>query len=76
MSPFTIDNLIEIRRAVDAHAPLFAGDLQDNIVHANDKFCDISGYSREELTGANHRILKSGIHPVRLFVSFQAFEKE
>ena len=35
-------------------------DLQGNIVEMNDEFVRISGYERQELIGANHRMLKSG----------------
>ncbi|MCX5724695.1 MAG: diguanylate cyclase [Nitrospirae bacterium] len=43
-------------------------DRGGRIIHANDRFCEVSGYSKEELIGQNHRILKSGIHPQDLFV--------
>jgi len=35
-------------------------DLQGNITYANDSFVDISGFSREELIGENHNIVR---HP-------------
>lgn len=37
--------------------------LDGRIVEANDRLVSISGYSREELLGQNHRILASGLHP-------------
>lgn len=42
-------------------------DIRGNITFANDTFCEISGYSREELLGKNHRILKSGKQPDEIF---------
>ena len=42
-------------------------DADGNIIFVNDFFCAISEYSREELIGKNHRILKSGKQPDGLF---------
>ena len=42
-------------------------DADGNIIFVNDFFCSISEYSREELIGKNHRILKSGKQPDGLF---------
>ncbi|MBX3101573.1 MAG: PAS domain S-box protein [Bacteroidetes bacterium] len=43
-------------------------NLAGNITFANDTFCHIARYSREELMGQNHRILKSGLQPDQVFV--------
>ena len=50
-------------QAINEHAIVSTTDQYGAIISANDKFCEISGYQREELIGKNHRILKSGEHP-------------
>ena len=54
-------------RFLDRSCIIAITDLRGSIVYANDSFSRISGYTREELTGKNHRILKSGRHSPEFF---------
>ncbi len=47
-------------------------DHRGNITMVNQKFCEISGYSEDELIGQNHRILNSGVHPKAFWVDMLA----
>lgn len=42
-------------------------DLDGIIVYANDYFCKISQYTREELIGQNHNIVNAHYHPNEFF---------
>ena len=50
------------QQAIDYHAIVSVADVSGRIVFVNEKFCQVSGYSSEELIGQNHRIIKSGQH--------------
>ena len=48
--------------ALNQHAAVSATDSNGVITYANNKFCEISGFDRDELVGKNHRIIRSGNH--------------
>lgn len=74
------------RRLADvdwAHSALFAEALDEaaivavtdrggRIVYCNSRFADISGYSRSELIGSTHRLVKSGVHDDAFFTEMFA----
>lgn len=52
--------LEEYKKALDESSIVSKTSLNGVITYINDKFCEISGYKREELIGKNHNIIR---HP-------------
>lgn len=60
-------SLKDITSALNVSSIVAITNPKGNITYVNEKFVEISGYSKEELLGQNHSILNSGYHSKEYF---------
>ena len=63
----SLKNLVDVKFALDESSIVAITDQRGIIEYVNDKFCEISKYSSDELIGQDHRILNSGYHSKEYF---------
>jgi len=64
---YTVNFLNEYMKVIDEAAILSKGDLDGNITYVNDEFCKVTGYTREEVIGSPHRILRDPGNPCSIY---------
>ena len=65
-----LDSLLlleEYKKVIDESAIVSKTDRYGNITYANDIFCEVSGYSKKELMGKNHNIIRHSDNSISIY---------
>ena len=63
----TVALLESHKQALDEHVIVSTTTPEGKFTYVNQKFCDVSGYAREELIGQHFGIIKSGVHSDEMY---------
>ncbi|MGB3536151.1 MAG: PAS domain S-box protein [Microcoleaceae cyanobacterium] len=63
----SLQELTNLKFALDQSASVSITDLEGNMIYINNKFCQLCGYNYQELLGKNHSIISSGYHSPQFF---------
>jgi PAS domain S-box-containing protein len=55
--------------AINEHAIMAVTDAEGVILQVNEQFCEISGYSKDEIVGQTHRLIRSEHHDEAFFAN-------
>jgi len=59
--------LNQYQAVADSNSIVSKGNLAGNITYVNDEFCEISGYTQEELLGKPHSLVRHPDNPTSIF---------
>jgi PAS domain S-box-containing protein len=64
-----LNTLTAFKKAIDSNIICSITDEKGIITYTNRNFCNISGYSQEEMLGRTHNIVNSGFHQPEFFAN-------
>ncbi len=62
------ENLERLMSQFDKNVIFSKTDLEGKIIYVSEAFCEISGYSKEELIGNTHSIMKDPSMPIEIYI--------